>query len=224
MFEYVLHFRRKIFMTCKQLLLGSNIRDYDWTFHPGSLFLSNLLWNCLDIYECFEWKTDTWACKQLLLGLSVRDYYWTFHTGSLFFSFITKRRRVCILVKDEYLWLAINYYLGLIFGAITGPFTQVVFFFHYFKMVKVWISHFEFDCEKSLMLGQVLIYICRWIVKAVFKWLWIHGENYLIYENCSTLDQAYFCSFWKWLILCNRNKIKENGKIITRPENGDTFC
>lgn len=91
LFEYILGFGRWIFMTWKQLLLESNILDYDWTFHPGSLFLFNSLWKCLSIYKCFEWNINTWACKQLILGLNIQDYDWTFHLDSLFRSIYCKK-------------------------------------------------------------------------------------------------------------------------------------
>jgi len=42
-------------------------------------------------------------------------------------------------LKDEYLWLASSYNLGLILGTTSGPFTQVIFFFQFY-----WEKTFEY--------------------------------------------------------------------------------
>lgn len=82
---------------------------------------------------------------------------------------------------------------------MTGPFTQIAFFFHYCFESKYEFNHFEFDCEKGSMLDQAFICICEYELsyESVFESLKFDSENDLIWKNCSTLDQALFLLFLK---------------------------
>lgn len=123
----------------------------------------------LDIYKCFEWKTNTRACKQILLGLSVRDYDWIFHKGNISLSIYCEK-------GDTFLFFVKNKVFMTYKRLPLGPNTQghdwtfhlgSLFLSLLFEMVKVCFSHFKFDYE-NLMLGQVFICVCGWI--ELWKW------------------------------------------------------
>jgi hypothetical protein len=55
---------RRIFMACKLLQLEPNIRDYDWIFPPGNLFLPTLLRRGFESWSVKE-KTNIYGLQAL---------------------------------------------------------------------------------------------------------------------------------------------------------------
>ena len=56
-FKYILDLKHEVFVTYKQLLLRPNTQDYDWAFHPDSLFLSNYFVKMFEYLQVF-WMKD----------------------------------------------------------------------------------------------------------------------------------------------------------------------
>lgn len=161
------------------------------------------MWKGLNIYKCFEWKTNTWTCELLQLRLNVQDYDWTFHPDSLFLSIYCENethlyfceRRVFLTYK----WLPLGHTQGYDWTFHPGS----LFLSLMFEIVEVWIIRFELAYEKSLMLGQTFdlslqIKLIKWFeLYQVLKLFEVDSENGMIWENCSMLDRALFLFFLK---------------------------
>lgn len=93
-FEYVLWFGRRAFMTYKLLQLGSNAQDNDWTLHSSSLLNSFC-------YKRFGIFTSVLSKRQALgltsyysFGLAFRTMTGYYTHVVFLFRFISKRRRI----------------------------------------------------------------------------------------------------------------------------------
>ena len=95
-------FERRVLVTYKLLQLGSNTRDYVWTFHPGSLFLSNIAKKMIRIFmNVLEGRRIFMACKLLQLEPNIRDYDWIFPPGNLFLPTLLRRGFESWSVKEK---------------------------------------------------------------------------------------------------------------------------
>lgn len=90
-------------MTYKLLQLGSNTWDYDWKFHPSSLF--NPI--CCEKVQIFTSVLNERQTRRVAsyysLGLIFGTMTGPFTHVVFLFPFIAKRKHIRILVKYEYL-------------------------------------------------------------------------------------------------------------------------
>lgn len=141
---------------CKQLLLGLSVRDYDWTFHLGSLFLS--------IYCEKETHLDFWRKMKYLWLTS--DYYLGLILEAMDEPFTQEAFILSLLFEMVKVWInhfEFDYEKGLI---LDQTFICICWW-NKLEMILKW-----FDLGKYLTLDQA--YFCSFFWKWFFlRYLWL---------------------------------------------------
>lgn len=165
----------------KILQFGVSVWDYDWAFHPGSIFLS--IYCEKETHLNFGEKEYLWLASYYGLGLILRVMTRPFTHVTFFFQFIVKRRRRWIFAKDEYLWLASYCELGVILRAMIRPFTQVAFLlqkrytFEFWRKSSVYHLQAITAWENAFKVDRGLFCVVEMIWKMGLNLFCINGEN-----------------------------------------------
>lgn len=111
---------------------------------------------------CFERNTNTWVCKLLQPKPNIRDYDWTLHPCSLFISIYCEREtHLNFCERQVFMTYKLLQLRPNTWGYEWTFYLSSLFILLLFEIVKVWIHHFDFNGEKSLMLGQAFDLCCE---------------------------------------------------------------